>query len=76
MSNISFKEMFPNFTPLILGTRIDEVTKGLFRWRTIKNMRSKGLIPEECFEKISPRKVLIRRDPFLEWAERYAHSHK
>lgn len=56
--------------------KLDELTNGLFRWRTIKNLRSKGKIPEDCFMKLSPRKVMILRDPFLEWAENYALTHK
>ena len=76
MGNCQLREMFPNFTAMILGTRLDEVTDGLFHWRTIKNLRSRGLIPEECFLKISPRKVLIIRDTFLEWVQQYVQTHK
>lgn len=66
---IELRETLPEY---ILGTQLDVLTGNLFRWRTIKNLRSQGKIPPICFTKISPRKVLILRDTFLEWAEKYA----
>lgn len=49
------------------GNMIDVLTAKSLRWRTIQNRRSKGEIPEHCFVKVSPRKVLILRDNFLLW---------
>lgn len=49
------------------GREIDTLTAKAFRWRTIQNRRSRGEIPPHCFAKISSKKVLILRDPFLAW---------
>ena len=49
------------------GTNIDALTNKVLRWRTIQNRRSRGEIPSECFVKVSARKVVIIRDPFLNW---------
>lgn len=68
------KTVFENLPEKFLANQLDELTDGFFRWRTIKNLRSKGLIPEACFVKISPRKIMILKAPFLEWAENYAYS--
>lgn len=67
-----FFAYFQNLPPMFLGSRLDDLTDGLFSWKNIKNLRSKRHIPETCFLKISPRKILIRRDAFLAWAEEYA----
>lgn len=56
-----------NWPPSFLGTRLDALSNGALCWRTIQNRRSRREIPEKCFAKISPRKVLILRDPFLAW---------
>ena len=58
--------------PVIAGPSIDELTGNAIRWRTIQNKRADRTLPEgkrppdECFVR-SGTKVLIRRDPFLEW---------
>lgn len=49
------------------GKLLDSLTANALRWRTIQNLRSRKAIPASCFAKISSRKVLILRDPFLEW---------
>lgn len=69
----SVHELFGDWPAKFLAKQIDELSGGIFRWATIKNMRSKRLIPESCFVKISKRKILIVRDEFLAWAEQYAH---
>lgn len=51
------------------GPSIDALTANSLRWRTLQNRRSKGEIPEACFVKISPRKVLIVRDQLVAWLE-------
>lgn len=56
----SLPESFP-------GTSIDALTNKVLRWRTIQNRRSRGEIPAECFVKMSSRKVIVLRDPFLAW---------
>jgi len=56
----SLPESFP-------GKELDRLTANGLRWRTIQNRRSRGEIPEHCFTRVSPRKTLILRDPFLEW---------
>lgn len=70
----SLKEIYADLPKKFPGPLLDELTGGDFRWRTIKNMRSKGTIPGRCFVKISPRKVLILRDTFFEWAEENVNS--
>lgn len=71
----SIRSLFPDLPAAFPGPQLDELTGNLFRWRTIKNLRSKKRIPEACFLKISPRKILIVRDEFLVWAEQYASMH-
>ncbi len=51
------------------GRDLDKLTGKILQWRTIQNRRSRGEIPEKCFKKISPKKVVILRDLFLEWLE-------
>lgn len=68
----AFGSLFSHLPDKFLASRLDELTEGVFRWRTIKNLRCKKRIPARCFVKISPRKILILRDEFLEWAEGYA----
>lgn len=69
---VSVQDIYAFLPALFLATRLDELTDNVFRWRTIKNLRCKKKIPESCFVKISPRKILIVRDEFLAWAEKYA----
>lgn len=54
--------------PVFPGTSTDEMTGGAIRWRTIQNKRSRREIPDECFVR-SGRRVLVVRDPFLDWWE-------
>lgn len=56
----SLPESFP-------GPMLDNLTNMGLRWRTIQNRRSRGEIPRDCFVRVSPRKVIILRDVFLEW---------
>ncbi len=51
------------------GRELDKLTGKVLQWRTIQNRRSKGEIPEKCFRKISPKKVVILRNQFLEWLQ-------
>ncbi len=59
--------------PLFAAVKLDELTHGLLKWRTIQNMRSEGkkknkeIISEKCFITPTPRKVLIVRDELLTW---------
>ncbi len=53
--------------PLFAGTSLDSLTGDAVRWRTIQNMRAQKRIPKECFRRQGTRKMLIVRDPFLEW---------
>jgi hypothetical protein len=65
---ISIYQFLRESLPVVfLGKELDILSQGILRWRTIQNQRSARLIPEECFEKISQRKVLIIRDRFLAW---------
>lgn len=64
--------LFPDVPPRFLANELDALTNGAYRWRSIKNLRCKGRIPDDCFVKVSPRKVFIIRDEFFKWAEMYA----
>lgn len=70
----SVHDLFPNWPLKFLANRLDELSEGAFRWRTIKNLRSQGKIPESCFVKVSPRKIFILRDDFLNWATQYGQT--
>ena len=66
-----FQAKLPEF---FLATQVDTLTDGLIRWRTIQNLRSKArrgdlAIPEGIFANVSPRKIMIHRDPFLRWVD-------
>lgn len=62
MSYLDFlRGSLPAFFP---APQLDKLTNGILCWRTIQNNRSK--FPPECFERISTRKILIVRDPFLD----------
>lgn len=52
--------------PIFAGPKIDNLTGGALRWRTIQNKRSRREIPDTCFVRSGPR-VLVCRDPFLDW---------
>lgn len=53
--------------PVFPGKDLDRLTGNVLRWRTIQNRRCRREIPEGCFSKISPRKIVIHRDPFIAW---------
>lgn len=72
MSSVS--DLFAGWPEQFLTNRLDELSGGAYRWRTIKNLRCKGKIPENCFVKVSPRKIFIVRDAFLNWANRYGQA--
>jgi len=61
------QQMSAHMPPLFAGTSLDSMTGNSVRWRTIQNLRAQKKIPSECFKKQGARKVLIVRDPFLEW---------
>lgn len=65
MQNI-VEELRAFLPPVFAGTSIDDLTGGAIRWRTIQNKRSLREIPDECFIRAGA-KVLVRRDPFLDW---------
>lgn len=64
------KEHIP---PLFAAKELDRLTGNALRWRTIQNIRANKTlsedqkIPEDCFMKYRDKKILIRRDPFLNW---------
>ena len=60
------RETLPPFFP---ATQLDKLTNGILHWRTVQNNRRK--YPETCFSKISPKKIVICRDCFLD----YVSSH-
>lgn len=57
-----------------LANSIDELSAGIFKWRTLKNLRCKSKIPAGCFIKVSERKILIARDEFLAWVEGHSKA--
>lgn len=58
------KRRLPEVFP---GKEIDKLSGNIFRWRTMQNMRCNGKIPQDCFFRLSARKILVNRDKFLEW---------
>ena len=66
------KQLDNHLPPVFAGTSIDELTGNAIRWKSVRNRRSKKLpeerrVPEACFLHHGSRKVLIVRDPFLDW---------
>ncbi len=59
-----FESLLP---PVFRGKDLDALTGKILQWRTIQNARSRREIPDECFAKLSPRKVIVLREPFLKW---------
>lgn len=51
---------------------LDDLTNKIIRWKTIRNIRTpkykgdKLPPPATCFSRVS-NKVVVNRDPFLEW---------
>ena len=60
------EELRAALPPIFAGTSLTELTGGAIHWPTIQNKRSRREIPDECFVRSGPR-VLVRRDPFLNW---------
>ena len=60
------EELRAAWPPVLAGSSIDELSGNAIHWPTIQNKRSLKLIPEECFV-YSGRRVLVRRDNFLNW---------
>ncbi|NMC48705.1 MAG: hypothetical protein GYA47_04640 [Desulfovibrio sp.] len=60
---LEFQQALP---AVFRGTELDRLTGKAIRWRSIQNLRSKRVIPSECFI-YSGSKVLVRRDLFLKW---------
>lgn len=57
--------------PVFAATSLDALTGQAVKWRTIQNIRAKkdpqNKIPNRCFIRDGKRKILIVRDPFLDW---------
>jgi len=60
------EELRAALPPVFAGTSLGELTGDAIHWPTIQNKRSRREIPDECFVRSGPR-VLVRRDPFLNW---------
>lgn len=66
------KQLTEHLPPVFAATALDKLTGEALRWRTIQNIRSRkdepeNTIPKECFLRDGKRKILIVRDPFLDW---------
>jgi hypothetical protein len=59
-----FRRQWP---AVFAGTAINQMSGNAINWETIQNKRCLDEIPAECFIKSGPSKVLIVRDPFLDW---------
>lgn len=59
-------ELRSNLPPIFAGQNLDEMTGGAIVWRSILNAKTRKEVPASCFIK-SGRKVLVKRDEFLEW---------
>jgi len=60
------EDLRKTLTPIFAGMALDNLTGDSILWSSIQNARSRREIPDECFL-YSGRKVLVRRDPFLDW---------
>ncbi len=73
INNELIRQMKEYLPPVFAATKLDELTGNAIRWATIQNQRSKSRtagnydIPVECFLNDGSRKIIIVRDPFLEW---------
>ncbi|EHJ49504.1 hypothetical protein DFW101_3508 [Solidesulfovibrio carbinoliphilus subsp. oakridgensis] len=65
-TQMAVEELRGLLPPIFAGQSIDELTGGAIIWRTILNARARKEVPVSCFVK-SGRKVLVKRDPFLDW---------
>lgn len=61
------KQLIEVMPPVFAGTSLDRLTGDALRWRTIQNLRSNKSVPDECFLRQGSRKILVVRDPFLDW---------
>ncbi len=59
-------ELRASLPPIFAGTSLGELTGNAIHWPTVQNKRSRREIPDECFVRSGPR-VLVIRDPFLDW---------
>ena len=59
-------ELRQTLPPVFAGTSLDELTGGSIHWPTIQNRRALRQIPDNCFVRSGTR-VLVLRDPFLDW---------
>lgn len=61
-------ELRQTLPPVFLGSKIGELTGYSIAWGTVQNKRSRREIPKESEIFIrSGNRVLVRRDPFLDW---------
>jgi len=60
------EELRAALAPVVAGQSLDELTGNSIHWPTVQNARSRREVPSECFI-YAGRKVLVVRDPFLEW---------
>jgi len=60
------RELKASLPPVFAGHALDELTGQAIRWRTVQNLRALRQIPAGCFVNAG-RRVLVRRDPFLDW---------
>jgi hypothetical protein len=67
MDNV-ISELRRTLPPIFRGARIGELTGYSIAWGTLQNRRSRGEIPNESEMFLrSGNRVLIVRDPFLDW---------
>lgn len=71
MENLRNK-LVEHMPPVFAATSLDSLTGNALRWRTIQNIRarkdsSENSLPKTCFLRDGKRKILIVRDPFLDW---------
>jgi hypothetical protein len=56
-----------NLPPLFAGTELDVLTGNGYRWRTLQNEKSAGMVPQDVFLRSGKKKLLVVRDPFLNY---------
>lgn len=53
--------------PVFAGTELNHYTGNAFQWRTLQNAKCSGEVPSSVFIKSGSKKLLVVRDPFLEY---------
>jgi hypothetical protein len=65
--NPALEQFKTDWPAVFAGVELDKMTGGGFRWRTLQNLKSTGEAPNDIFLRSGSHKLLVVRDPFLDW---------